>query len=75
MILDDIKADETNENTSVEQWIDNLGEIRCLKPAFKQNANDDEKITYLHNYEFVKVTGKSLNHCEYCIKFNLHIIE
>ena len=30
------------KRSSVEQWIENVGESGCLEPAFKQNTNDDE---------------------------------
>ena len=30
------------KRSSVEPWIENVGETGCLEPAFKQNTNDDE---------------------------------
>ena len=30
------------KRSSVEPWIENVGETECLEPAFKQNTNDDE---------------------------------
>ena len=30
------------KRSSVETWIANFGETRCLEPAFKQNTNDNE---------------------------------
>ena len=29
------------KRSSVEPWIENVGESGCLEPAFKQNTNDD----------------------------------
>ena len=39
------------KRSSVETWIENVGETVCLEPAFKQNTNDDDddiesKITF-----------------------------
>ena len=31
------------KRSSVEPWIENVGEIGCLEPALKQNTNDDER--------------------------------
>ena len=30
------------KRSSVEPWIENVGEAGCLEPAFKQNTNDDD---------------------------------
>ena len=30
--------------SSVEPWIENVGETGCLEPAFKQNTNDDDDV-------------------------------
>ena len=35
MMLDDIKADETHERSSVEQSIENVGEIRMPRTCFQ----------------------------------------
>ena len=29
------------KRSSVEPWIENVGETGCLEPAFKQNTNDE----------------------------------
>ena len=31
------------KRSSVEPWIENVGETGCLEPAFKQNTNDDDE--------------------------------
>ena len=31
------------KRSSVEPWIENVGETECLEPAFKQNTNDDDE--------------------------------
>ena len=33
------------KRSSVEPWIENIGETEGLEPAFKQNTNDDESNT------------------------------
>ena len=33
------------KRSSVEPWIENVGETGCLEPAFKQNTNNDEDIS------------------------------
>ena len=32
------------KRSSIEPWIENVGETGCLEPAFKQNTNDDDDI-------------------------------
>ena len=34
--------DDIMKRSSVEPWIDNVGETGCLEPAFEKNTNDDE---------------------------------
>ena len=38
------------KRSSVEQWIENVGETGCLEPAFKQNTNDDD--VWVQSFEF-----------------------
>ena len=33
------------KRSSVEPWIENVGETGCLEPAFKQNTNDDDNMS------------------------------
>ena len=41
------------KRSSVEQWIESVGETGCLEPAFKQNTNDDDEKNYLpHDSNF-----------------------
>ena len=34
------------KGSSVEQWIENVGETGCLEHAFKQNTNDDNDLRF-----------------------------
>ena len=44
MMLDDKKANRTYKRSSVEPWLENVGETRLIEPTFKQNTNYDDEV-------------------------------
>ena len=42
------------KRSSVEPWIENVGETGCLEPAFKQNTNDDDEICMEFHFIYMK---------------------
>ena len=56
------------KRSSVEPWIENVGETGCLEPAFKQNTNDDDDEKHINFYKkivFSAYYGKNYNSDEH----------